>query len=130
MDNIMTLLIGAAIGAVACGALHGHGGRGKMVAPAPVKVSHGANMDFSNAYVAFGHDLARSGYNTSEVWDTRDRLSFNDNLLYNKLPFIKLTSTTDWNPNNLDFSQAYGPPDMDSPRPRLEHFLDSEIRAW
>jgi hypothetical protein len=127
----MTLLIGAGIGAVACYALHGGNGHSsKMVAPAPVKVSHGKDMDFSNAYVAFGHDLARTGYNTSEVWDTRDRLSFNDNLLYNKLPFIKLTSTTDWNPNNLDFSQAYGPPDMDSPRPRLEHFLDSEIRAW
>jgi hypothetical protein len=127
--DFMTLAIGAAIGAVACMALHKPDKMVMPVARTP-KVSHGSNLDFSNAYVAFGHDEARTGYNNSEVWDTRDRLSFSDNLLYNKLPFIKLTSTTDWNPNNLDFSQAYGPPDADSPRPRLEHFLDSEIRAF
>lgn len=114
----MTLLIGAGIGAVACYALHNGGGS------APSK------SNYARSYVAFGHDLARGEYNTSQVWDFRDRLSFNDNLLYNKLPHIDLKPTTDWNPNNLDFSQAYGPPDMDSPRPRLEHFLDSEIRAW
>lgn len=123
--DFMTLLIGAGIGAVACYALHN--GLHNNSAEGVGALMHGPS---ANAYVAFGHDLARSGYNTSEVWDFRDRLSFNDNLLYNKLPHIELKPTTDWNPNFLDFSQAYGPPDMDSPRPRLEHFLDSQIRAW
>jgi hypothetical protein len=126
-DSMWTLAVGGILGAIACYALHGS--TKKMTPPA----SHGLDLDFAgnaNAYVAFGHDMARSGYNTSDVWDTRDRIYFSDNLLYNKLPWIDLKSTTDWDPQHLDFSQAYGPPDADSPRPRLEHFLDSEIRAW
>lgn len=124
MDDLWTLAIGIAIGTVACYAMHkgGQASAGGYKGYEPT--------DFANAYVAFGHDEARGGYNTSDVWDTRDRLSFSDNQLYNKTPFIQLKSTTDWDPNHLDFAQAYGPPDADSPRPRLEHFLDAEVRAW
>ena len=65
--DLMTLAIGAGIGAMACYALHmAEGGR-----------SHGRSawlQLIAKSYVAFGHDLARSGYNTSEVWDFRDRL--------------------------------------------------------
>lgn len=120
-EDFTTLLIGLGLGALVCYGLHKGGSGGKTLT---------TQTDYANSYVAFGHDEARSGYNTSEVWDTRDRIYFSDNLLYNKTPFIQLKATTDWNPNRLDFAGAYGPPDMDSPRPRLEHFADLETRAW
>lgn len=121
-DDFTTLLIGLGLGALVCYGMHKSGNGGSN----PIST----DLDFANSYVAFGHDYARSGYNNSEVWDTRDRLYFSDNLLYNKTPFIHLKATTDWDPNHLDFAGAYGPPDMDSPRPRLEHFQDLEIRAF
>jgi hypothetical protein len=125
MDDLMMIAIGAGLGAVACYMIHN--GLHNNSAEGVGALLHGPE---AQSYVAFGHDLARSGYNNSEVWDTRDRLYFSDNLLYNKTPFIQLKPTTDWDPNRLDFAGAYGPPDMDSPRPRLEHFQDLEIRAF
>jgi hypothetical protein len=51
--------------------------------------------------ITLGQEPASEGYNTSEVWDFRDRVYNNDNVLYNKLPFIDLSPTTEWNPENL-----------------------------
>jgi hypothetical protein len=103
------LALGALAGGVACYLLH--------------------NKTPAKSYFGLGKDYSVGGYNTSEVWDFRDRVYFSDNLLYNKLPFIQLTKTSDMDPKKyLDFSAAYGPPDSQDPRPRLEHFLDLENR--
>ena len=50
--------------------------------------------------LTLGQQPASEGFNTSEVWDFRDRLNKNDNVIYNKLPFINLTPTGEWDPNN------------------------------
>ena len=50
--------------------------------------------------MTLGQEPASEGYNTSEVWDFRDRVYNNDNVLYNKLPFIQLSPTGEWDPNN------------------------------
>jgi len=127
-DDLWPLAIGVAAGALLTYGVHKASVAGKLdFGEFDWNVGLG---DSAKSYVAFGHDEARSGYNTSEVWDIRDRTYFSDNILYNKLPFIQLKATTDWDPNRLDFAGAYGPPDMDSPRPRLEHFLDLENRAF
>ena len=83
----------------------------------------------ATSMVAFGHDInGDDQWNNSEVWDTRNRKYFSDNILFNKLPYIPLTTETDFDPQNLDFSQAYGPCDQDSPRPRTgTHMLDREL---
>lgn len=79
--------------------------------------------------VAFGHDInGDDAWNNSEVWDTRNRKYFSDNILFNKLPYIPLSLESDFDPQNLDFSQAYGPCDQESPRPRFgTHMLDREL---
>ena len=51
--------------------------------------------------MTLGQQDANDGYNTSEVWDKRDFTNKNDNVLYNKLPFIQLSPTGEWDPNNL-----------------------------
>ena len=81
----------------------------------------------ANAYPAFGYDYGTDVYNNSEVWDIRDRIFKNDNVLYNKTPHIALKPSTDWDPANvpLKFIGSYTACSDDSPRPRLEHFLDS-----
>lgn len=80
---------------------------------------------------AFGMDPFQNDdqWNNSEVWDTRNRKYFSDNILFNKLPYIPLTTEQDFNPQNLPFSQAYDHNlDQDSPRPRFgTHALDREI---
>ena len=53
--------------------------------------------------LTLGQQPASEGYNTSEVWDFRDRVYKNDNVLSNKLPFINLTPTGEWDPNNPRF---------------------------
>ena len=50
--------------------------------------------------MTLGQKPASEGYNTSEVWDKRDFIDKNDNVLYNKLPFIQLSPTGEWDPNN------------------------------
>lgn len=82
------------------------------------------------SYPAFGYDInGDDRWNNSEVWDTRNRKYFSDNILYNKLPYIELSKAQDFNPQNLAFSQAYDHNiDQDSPRPRHgTHALDREI---
>lgn len=90
-----------------------------------------ATTFYASAYPAFGHDPSASEdrYNNSEVWDTRDRKYFLDNILFNKLPHIPRTSQTDFNPQFLPFAQAYDHnTDQDSPRPRFgTHMLDRII---
>ena len=83
----------------------------------------------AKAYPAFGFDFSDDGWNNSEVWDTRNRTYFSDNILFNKLPYIPLTTEQDFNPQMLPFSQAYDHNiDQDSPRPRFgTHALDREI---
>lgn len=83
----------------------------------------------ATSLVAFGQDFADDQYNNSEVWDTRNRTYFSDNILYNKLPYIPLSLQNDFDPQNLPFSQAYDHNiDQDSPRPRFgTHMLDREI---
>lgn len=91
----------------------------------------GATTMMANAYPAFGQDVFQNDdqWNNSEVWDTRNRKYFSDNILFNKLPHIPLTAESDFQPDSrLTFSQAYGGPDHDSPRPRHgTHALDREI---
>jgi hypothetical protein len=82
------------------------------------------------SYPAFGYDInGDDQWNNSEVWDTRNRKYFSDNILFNKLPYIPLTTEQDFDPQNLPFSQAYDHNlDQDSPRPRFgTHALDREI---
>ena len=88
-----------------------------------------ATTMMAESYPAFGYDInGDDQWNNSEVWDTRNRTYFSDNILYNKLPYIPMTTETDFDPQNLDFSQAYGPCDQESPRPRHgTHMLDREI---
>lgn len=83
----------------------------------------------ATSMVAFGYDInGDDQWNNSEVWDTRNRKYFSDNILFNKLPYIPLTLESDFNPQVLPFSQAYGPGDHDSPRPRTgTHMLDREL---
>ena len=50
--------------------------------------------------LTLGQHDANEGWNTSEVWDKRDFTDRNDNVLYNKLPFINLAPTGEWDPNN------------------------------
>ena len=51
--------------------------------------------------VTLGQEPASEGYNTSEVWDFRDRVYNNDNVLYNKLPFIELSPIGEFDLNNI-----------------------------
>lgn len=85
----------------------------------------------ASAYPAFGYDInGDDQWNNSEVWDTRNRKYFSDNILFNKLPYIPMTPESDFNPDQaLTFSQAYDHnTDQDSPRPRTgTHALDREI---
>lgn len=78
------------------------------------------------AYTALGYDYSTDEYNLSEVWDTRDKTWLNDNVLYNKVNYIPYTPVSDFNPENMSFSAGYSKcGDVDAPRPRLEHWLDS-----
>lgn len=90
-----------------------------------------ATTMMASAYPAFGYDInGDDQWNNSEVWDTRNRKYFSDNILFNKLPYIPLTLKSDFQPDvRLPFSQAYGQNmDHDSPRPRFgTHALDREI---
>ena len=86
------------------------------------KLSLPATVD---SYPAFGFDYGTDIYNNSEVWDTRDRVFKNDNVLYNKTPHIDLKPYGGWDPSNPDFMGSYSACGDDSPRPRLEHFLNS-----
>lgn len=90
-----------------------------------------ATTMMASAYPAFGQDVFQNDdqWNNSEVWDTRNRKYFSDNILFNKLPYIPMSLESDFIPNErLSFSQAYGGPDHDSPRPRFgTHALDREI---
>ena len=91
----------------------------------------GATTMMAESYPAFGYDInGDDQWNNSEVWDTRNRKYFSDNILFNKLPYIPMTQESDFQPNErLPFSQAYGQNrDHDSPRPRFgTHALDREI---
>ena len=88
----------------------------------------GATSMHARAYPAFGFDFGDDMWNNSEVWDVRNKTYFSDNILYNKLPYIPLTTEQDFDPQMLSFSQAYGREDHDSPRPRHgTHALDREI---
>ena len=53
--------------------------------------------------LTLGQQPASEGWNTSEVWDFRDRLNKNDNVLMNKLPFIQLGPTGEWDASNPKF---------------------------
>ena len=82
------------------------------------------------SYPTFGYDInGDDKWNNSEVWDTRNRKYFSDNILYNKLPYIELRKAQDFDPQNLPFSQAYDRNIRSrSPRPRHgTHALDREI---
>lgn len=84
----------------------------------------------AKAYPAFGYDFSDDGWNNSEVWDSRNKTYFSDNILFNKLPYIPMDVQHDFNPSQmLTFSQAYDHnTDQDSPRPRFgTHALDREI---
>jgi len=89
-----------------------------------------ATTMYASSYPAFGYDInGDDQWNNSEVWDTRNRKYFSDNILFNKLPYIPLSTEQDFDPQNLPFSQAYDHnTDQDSPRPRFgTHALDREI---
>jgi len=104
-------------------------GGGAPVGQVPMQMPGATTMYASaKSYPAFGFDYGDDQWNNSEVWDHRDKTYFSDNILYNKLPYIPLTAEQDFNPQMLNFSQAYGKEDQDSPRPRHgTHALDREI---
>lgn len=96
----------------------------------PMQMPGGATSMYASSYPAFGYDInGDDQWNNSEVWDTRNRKYFSDNILFNKLPYIPLSTEQDFDPQNLPFSQAYDHNiDQDSPRPRFgTHALDREI---
>ena len=96
----------------------------------PLQMPMGGASTMYASYPAFGYDInGDDKWNNSEVWDTRNRKYFSDNILFNKLPYIELSPRSDFNPQMLQFSQAYDHnTDQDSPRPRFgTHMLDRII---
>ena len=92
-DAIIPLGIGALIGVGL-----------NMLKPQAVAMEAAVGAEPTNAEgevdITLGQHDANEGWNTSEVWDKRDFTNRNDNVLYNKLPFINLTPTGEWDPNN------------------------------
>ena len=93
-DAIIPLGIGALIG-VGLNILKG----GQLQAMEAEVAAGPANAEMETD-MTLGQKPASEGYNTSEVWDKRDFIDKNDNVLYNKLPFIQLSPTGEWDPNN------------------------------
>lgn len=96
-DAIIPLGIGALIGV----ALNTMKGNQIAMAAEPVEAQPATAED--EVDITLGQEPASEGYNTSEVWDFRDRVYNNDNVLYNKTPFIELSPTGEFNPENLRF---------------------------
>jgi hypothetical protein len=96
-DAIIPLGIGALIGV---GLNMMKGNTISMATEAPETTEAQALNAEGEVDITLGQEPASEGYNTSEVWDFRDRVYNNDNVLYNKLPFIDLSPTGEWDPNN------------------------------
>ena len=94
-DAIIPLGIGALIG-VGLNMLKG----GQVQQAMQAEIASGPANAETEVDMTLGQEPASEGYNTSEVWDFRDRVYNNDNVLYNKLPFIQLSPTGEWDANN------------------------------
>ena len=86
--------IGIAVGAI--GMLAMQSVKGVQVAPPPLPTP---NIQAKQATYFAGK---------SEVWDFRDiGVHPHQNVIYNKMPWIELSSTTEWNPERLNFIGSY-----------------------
>ena len=85
--------LGIAVGAVGMLALQAV--KGVQLSPPPFPAP---NIESKATYFA----------GKSEVWDFRDLgVHPHQNIIYNKMPWIELSNTTEWNPENLKFIGSY-----------------------
>jgi hypothetical protein len=94
-DFGMVLAAGLAIGAVGMFAMQSI--KGVSLQP-PSLTPPAIQSKFGSMYFA----------GKSEVWDFRDvGVHPHQNIIYNKLTWIELSTTTEWNPENMPFIGSY-----------------------
>ena len=91
-----SIIAGLGIAAGALGMLLMQSVKGIQVAPPPLPTP---NIQAKQATYFAGK---------SYFWDFRDLgVHTHQNIIYNKMPWIELSSTTEWDPNNLKFIGSY-----------------------
>lgn len=96
MDFGTVFGMGLAAGAIGIFALQSV--KGISLSPPPI-VAPAVQSKFGRAMYFAGK---------SEVWDFRDTgVHPHQNIIYNKVPWIELSTTTEWNPEKLNFIGSY-----------------------